>query len=249
MSQPARGHALSETFGNQSVGAHERTQLIRRVFEQVAPRYDLMNDLMSFGIHRLWKRDLVQATLDRPVTRLVDLAGGTGDVARKLRSPGREVTIIDPSLAMMITGRPQNGAGVNYLAGTGEQIPVADDSLDALTIAFGIRNVTSVPAALAEITRVLKPGGRCLCLEFSKPTAWLRPFYNLYSCLVIPRLGALVAQAPEAYTYLIESIRKFPDQEEMKTLMEEAGLSDVNYRNLSFGIACLHIATKPTRAC
>jgi len=245
MSQPSRGHLLSETFGRQSVETRERTRLIRRVFEQVAPRYDLMNDLMSFGIHRIWKRDLVRATLDRPVTQLVDLAGGTGDVARRLRGPGRVVTIVDPSLAMMIAGRGQNGAGVNYLAGTGEQIPLADDSLDALTIAFGIRNVTSMPAALAEIARVLKPGGRCLCLEFSKPAFWLRPFYNLYSYLVIPRLGAFVAKAPEAYTYLTESIRKFPDQEEMKVLMEAAGLAEVTYRNLSFGIACLHTATKP----
>lgn len=245
MKQPLRGHALSETFGYKTVGVDERTQLVRRVFEQVAPRYDLMNDLMSFGIHRLWKRHLVSRVLDRPMTRLVDLAGGTGDVARKLRGAGRHVTIVDPSMAMMTAGRPVNGAGVDYLAGTGEQIPLASDSVDALTIAFGIRNVTSLPGALTEIHRVLKPGGRCLCLEFSRPAAWLRPFYDLYSRLVIPRLGAWVARAPEAYTYLIESIRKFPDQEELKQLMESAGFVGVRYRNLSFGIACLHIGVKP----
>ena len=245
MKQSQRGHALSETFGHRSVDVVERTRLIRRVFERVAPRYDVMNDLMSFGIHRLWKRTLARTVLDRPAAELVDLAGGTGDVARRLRGAGRRVTIIDPSLTMMRVGRSRNGAGVAYLAGTGEQIPLADGTVDSLTIAFGIRNVTSVPAALTEITRVLKPGGRCLCLEFSKPAAWLRPFYNLYSHAVIPRLGAMVARAPEAYTYLVESIRKFPDQEEMKALMEHAGLCNVTYRNLSFGIACLHVAVKP----
>lgn len=245
MNQSHRGHALSETFGDRTVDEQERTRRIRRVFERVAPRYDIMNDLMSFGIHRLWKRRLVKAAQDRPVAQVVDLAGGTGDVARQLRGPGRSVIIVDPSLAMMAAGRPRNGAGVGYLAGIGEQIPLADDSVDVVTIAFGIRNVTSIPLALAEIARVLKPGGRCLCLEFSKPAAWLRPFYNLYSFAVIPRLGAMVARAPEAYTYLVESIRKFPDQEEMKSLMENAGLGEVTYRNLSFGIACLHMAAKP----
>ena len=248
MNQLQSGHSLSETFGRHSVDQDERTRRIRRVFEQVAPRYDLMNDLMSFGIHRLWKRRLVSSTLAQPATQLVDLAGGTGDVARLLRGAGRRVTIIDPSLAMMAAGRPRNGAGIAYLAGTGEQIPLADDSIDALTIAFGIRNVTSIPAALGEIARVLKPGGRCLCLEFSKPAVWLRPFYNLYSRLVIPRLGAWVAAAPEAYTYLVESIRKFPDQEEMKALLQAAGLEGVTYLNLSFGIACLHVGVKPESA-
>ncbi|KAA3629220.1 MAG: class I SAM-dependent methyltransferase [Proteobacteria bacterium] len=245
MKQPEGHHTLDETFGYQRVASDERSRRIRRVFEQVAPRYDLMNDLMSFGIHRLWKRNLVKTTLSQPVELLVDLAGGTGDVARQLRGAGRRVVIVDPSLAMMNAGRARTGAGVSYLAGIGESIPLADHSVDALTIAFGIRNVTSMPRALAEITRVLKPGGRCLCLEFSKPAAWLRPFYNAYSFLVIPRLGAWVARAPEAYTYLVESIRKFPDQEEMKALMETAGLSDVTFRNLSFGIACLHVGTKP----
>ena len=244
MKQPEGHHALNETFGYQRVASDERSRRIRRVFEQVAPRYDLMNDLMSFGIHRLWKRSLVKTTLSQPVDLLVDLAGGTGDVARQLRGAGRRVVIVDPSLAMMNAGRARTGAGVSYLAGIGESIPLADNSVDALTIAFGIRNVTSMPRALAEITRILKPGGRCLCLEFSKPAAWLRPFYNAYSFLVIPRLGAWVARAPDAYTYLVESIRKFPDQEEMKALMETAGLRDVTFRNLSFGIACLHVGTK-----
>lgn len=245
MSDSDTPHTLSQTFGYQRVASDERTRRIRRVFEQVAPRYDLMNDLMSFGIHRLWKRRLVREALAHPGTLLVDLAGGTGDVARQLSGAGRRVAIVDPSLAMMQAGRPRHGAGVSCLAGTGEAIPLADGSVDVLTIAFGIRNVTSMPAALAEIARVLKPGGRCLCLEFSRPAAWLRPFYNAYSFLVIPRLGAFVARAPEAYTYLVESIRKFPDQAAMQGLMEDAGLTQVTWRNLSFGIACLHSGIKP----
>ncbi|GAB4349990.1 MAG: bifunctional demethylmenaquinone methyltransferase/2-methoxy-6-polyprenyl-1,4-benzoquinol methylase UbiE [Gammaproteobacteria bacterium] len=241
----SKGTQLSTTFGDQEVDIDERTRRVRQVFEQVAPRYDLMNDLMSFGIHRLWKRRLASVALDRPVSHLVDLAGGTGDVARRLKGAGRLVTLIDPSVAMITAGRHLNGAGVDYLAATGEQIPLASESVDALTIAFGIRNVSSLPDTLREIHRVLKPGGRCLCLEFSKPVAWLRPFYNSYSKLVIPRLGAWIARAPVAYTYLIESIRKFPDQEELMALMESAGFRNVRYQNLSFGIACLHVATKP----
>ena len=245
MRKSNRAHSLSKTFGYQDVTSPARTQLIREVFELVAPRYDLMNDLMSFGIHRLWKRRLGRAA-QRHGGVLVDLAGGTGDVARRLTTAGRDVLIVDPSLAMMREGREKNGADVAYLAATGEAIPIVDEVVDVVTIAFGIRNVTNIRAALSEITRVLKPGGRCLCLEFSKPWAPIRPFYNLYSFLVIPRLGAWVARQPKAYTYLVESIRKFPDQLEMKALMEECGLSQVTYRNLSFGIACLHIGVKPS---
>jgi demethylmenaquinone methyltransferase/2-methoxy-6-polyprenyl-1,4-benzoquinol methylase len=136
-------------------------------------------------------------------------------------------------------------AGVEWLAGTGERLPLATGSVDTVTISFGIRNVTDMPTALAEIRRVLTPGGRFLCLEFSKAWAPIRPLYNLFSFTVIPRLGAWVARAPEAYNYLIESIRRFPDQEEMKAIMERAGFADVRYRNLTFGIACIHVGVKP----
>jgi demethylmenaquinone methyltransferase/2-methoxy-6-polyprenyl-1,4-benzoquinol methylase len=135
---------------------------------------------------------------------------------------------------------------VSCIGGSGEAIPLADNSVDTLTIAFGIRNMTHMAKALEEINRVLKPGGRYLCLEFSKPWAVIRPFYNLYSYLVIPRLGAMVARQPAAYTYLIESIRRFPDQQETKLMMEQAGMTEVKYSNLSFGIACLHTGTKPS---
>ncbi len=235
---------ISRTFGYQSVAEDERTRLIRRVFTSVAPRYDLMNDLMSMGIHRLWKRRLAREARVLPGQVVVDLAGGTGDVAALMASNGAEVMVCDPSLAMMGQGRARMLPGVQWLAGTGERIPLADNSVDTLTIAFGIRNVTSLEAALKEALRVLKPGGRFLCLEFSRPWAPVKPFYDLFSFTVIPRLGALVARDPEAYTYLVESIRRFPDQQEMKRIMEQAGFAAVNYRNLSFGIACLHRGAK-----
>lgn len=237
-------HKLSHTFGFQEVDPRERKQRVRHVFQVVAPRYDLMNDFMSFGIHRLWKRTLVREAGASQGQVIVDLAGGTGDVARSMAGPDRQVTIVDPSPAMMREGRSRGLEYVSCLAGEGEAIPLADDSVDTLTVAFGVRNMTDMSAGLREMARVLKPGGRCLCLEFSKPWALIRPFYNLYSFLVIPRLGAMVARQPAAYTYLVESIRRFPDQEEMKRLMEASGFGDVRYRNLSFGIAALHIGTK-----
>jgi demethylmenaquinone methyltransferase/2-methoxy-6-polyprenyl-1,4-benzoquinol methylase len=239
---------LAKTFGYQSVDEREREQRIRRVFEAVARRYDLMNDLMSLGIHRLWKRRLVRLAAPTPGQRIVDLAGGTGDVAARMAAPDRLVTVCDPSVAMMQVGQARGHHDVHWLAGTGECMPLADASVDTVTIAFGIRNVTRVEAALAEVLRVLKPGGRFLCLEFSTPWAPVRPFYNLFSFTVIPRLGAFVARAPEAYTYLVESIRRFPDQRAFQALIEQAGFAGVRYRNLSFGIACIHHASKPTSA-
>ncbi len=237
---------LSGTFGYRQVAPDERQRLIRRVFTVVAKRYDLMNDLMSMGIHRLWKRAMAAAAAPRLGQTILDLAGGTGDMARLLAGPGRSVLICDPSTAMMMEGRRRGLSGITCIGGAGEAIPVADASIDTVTIAFGIRNVTHMPTALAEVVRVLKPGGRFLCLEFSTPAWWLKPFYDAYSALVIPRLGAAVAGAPEAYQYLIESIRRFPDQSEMAALLEQAGLRQVTWRNFSFGIACLHVGAKPS---
>ncbi len=236
---------LSRTFGFQSVEEEERERRIRRVFEAVARRYDLMNDLMSMGIHRLWKRTLVRLAAPRAGQCIVDLAGGTGDVAARMAAADRLVAVCDPSVAMMQAGQARGHRHVQWLAGTGECMPLASGSVDTITIAFGIRNVTRIEDALTEALRVLKPGGRFLCLEFSTPWAPVRPFYNFFSFAVIPRLGALVAQAPEAYTYLVESIRRFPDQRSFKALLEQAGFADVSYRNLSFGIACIHAGSKP----
>ncbi|BCB26254.1 ubiquinone/menaquinone biosynthesis C-methyltransferase UbiE [Sulfurimicrobium lacus] len=236
---------LSRTFGYQSVAEDERTRRIRRVFSSVAPRYDLMNDLMSMGIHRLWKRSLARQAAALPGQVVVDLAGGTGDVAALMAGKGAQVMVCDPSLAMMNAGRADKPSAVMWLAGTGERIPLAAGSVDTVTIAFGIRNVTSLENAMKEVLRVLKPGGRFLCLEFSRPWAPIKPFYDVFSFTVIPRLGAWIARDPEAYTYLVESIRRFPDQEEMRGIMEQAGFAQVRYRNLSFGIACLHSGVKP----
>ena len=239
---------LSRTFGYQSVEENEREQRIRRVFEAVARRYDLMNDLMSMGIHRLWKRTLVRLAAPRTGQLIVDLAGGTGDVAARLAAADRVVAVCDPSVPMMQAGRARGHRHVQWLAGTGENMPLPGGSVDTITIAFGIRNVTRIEDALAEALRVLKPGGRFLCLEFSTPWAPVRPFYNFFSFAVIPRLGAMVAQAPEAYNYLVESIRRFPDQRSFQALMQQAGFGDVSYRNLSLGIACIHVGTKPAPA-
>jgi demethylmenaquinone methyltransferase/2-methoxy-6-polyprenyl-1,4-benzoquinol methylase len=162
-----------------------------------------------------------------------------------MAAPGRQVTVCDPSVPMMDVGRTRGHAGVQWLEGTGESIPLPTASVDTLTIAFGIRNVTRLDDALAEILRVLKPGGRFLCLEFSRPYAPVRPFYNLFSFTVIPRLGAWIARSPEAYSYLVESIRRFPDQRAFQALIEQAGFEDVHYRNLSLGIACIHVGTRP----
>jgi demethylmenaquinone methyltransferase/2-methoxy-6-polyprenyl-1,4-benzoquinol methylase len=236
------GPDIDQTFGRLQVDSDERRARIRRVFDTVAPRYDLMNDLMSFGIHRLWKRTLARRVADARGT-VVDLAGGTGDVARLLLGPGREVMVLDPSAAMMRVGQQRAGAErIRWLAGEAEALPLADASVDLLVVSFGLRNATQVLAALRECRRVLKPGGRFVCLEFSRPQPWLAPMYDLYSRWVIPALGSAVAGAPEAYQYLVESIRRFPDQAGFAQLLREAGFAQVRWENLSFGIACLHFA-------
>ena len=240
-------NSLDGSFGKQSVTAAERRRRIRAVFGAVAPRYDLMNDVMSFGIHRLWKRRLARRVA--AVTGVaVDLAGGTGDVARLLVDGRRRVVVCDPSLPMMLAGRRRGETGLTWLAGEAERLPLADASVDLLTVAFGLRNATCLEQALAEIRRVLKPGGCFVCLEFSRPVAWLAPLYDLYSFLVIPCLGALVAREPRAYRYLVESIRRFPDQRGFAALMEQADFSAVHWENVSFGIACLHFGTCPHAA-
>ncbi|MEE9493511.1 MAG: bifunctional demethylmenaquinone methyltransferase/2-methoxy-6-polyprenyl-1,4-benzoquinol methylase UbiE [Gammaproteobacteria bacterium] len=233
---------LDQTFGKQQVDSEEREKLIRRVFNKVAPRYDLMNDAMSFGIHRLWKNKLAKLAKPLADQTIIDLAGGTGDVAIKLAQAGGTVFVADPSMEMMKAGQKRHQ--ISCISTTGEQMAFADNSVDTITIAFGVRNMTHMKQGLKEMHRILKPGGRMLCLEFSKPHTWLKPFYDLHSYYIIPRLGAWIAQQPEAYTYLIESIRRFPDQQEMRGIMQTTGFTNVHYKNLSFGIACIHIGTK-----
>ena len=236
--------SIDHTFGNLSVNSEQRRANIRSVFDAVAPRYDLMNDLMSMGIHRIWKRVLARRVA-QVFGSVVDLAGGTGDVARLLLHPQRNVMVCDPSIAMMEVGKRRPGnQNITWLAGEAEQLPLPDASVDLLTVSFGLRNATQLNRALAEVLRVLKPGGRFVCLEFSRPAWWFAPFYDAYSFFVIPRLGAAVAGAPMAYQYLIESIRRFPDQKGFATLMEQTGFSEIQWENLSFGIACIHIGSR-----
>lgn len=216
---------------------------IQAMFELVAPRYDLMNDLMSMGTHRVWKHRLARMAPDSGGIA-VDLAGGTGDIAALLAKKDWQVTVCDPCKAMMEAGRPRHNTNVTWVAGLGECLPFASDSVDLLTVGFGLRNMTKPQDALVEALRILKPGGTFLCLEFSTPQAWLRPFYDGYSEHVIPRLGAMVAGRREAYRYLVNSIREFPDQETLKAQMQDAGFQSVTYRNLSFGIAAIHTGSK-----
>jgi demethylmenaquinone methyltransferase/2-methoxy-6-polyprenyl-1,4-benzoquinol methylase len=237
---------LTSRFGQQTVSPQERQRLIRDVFREVAPRYDLMNDLMSFGIHRAWKKTLAKNIPSDAGSTLLDLAGGTGDVANLLAVDHRcQVIVCDPSLQMMQIGRPRCARNILWLAGTAEAIPLANGCTDTVVIAFGIRNVTQIESALAEILRVLKPGGRFYCLEFSRPAAPIRPLYQWYSKMIIPRLGAWVSGNRAAYQYLIESIRDFPEQDELASIIEQAGFANTRYQNLSFGIACLHTASRP----
>jgi demethylmenaquinone methyltransferase/2-methoxy-6-polyprenyl-1,4-benzoquinol methylase len=241
---------LKHSFGMQTVEPDERRRRIHALFEAIAGRYDLMNDLMSLGTHRWWKEVLARAAREAPGDDALDLAGGTGDIARLLVRDGRRnVMVCDPSAAMMERGRarlgPELAARVRWIVGEGEALPLPDASLDLVTISFGLRNMTDPAAALAECHRSLRPGGRLICLEFSRPAWWLRPFYDIYSQAVIPRLGAWVARHPGAYVYLVESIRRFPAQEDVSRLIEAAGFTAVKHRNLMFGIACLHFATCP----
>ncbi|HTZ78787.1 MAG TPA: bifunctional demethylmenaquinone methyltransferase/2-methoxy-6-polyprenyl-1,4-benzoquinol methylase UbiE [Stellaceae bacterium] len=236
-------------FGFQQVPLGEKRHLVRRVFEAVAPRYDLMNDLMSGGVHRLWKAEAIRWLNPRPGQTLLDVAGGTGDIAERFLNAagtGASAFLCDINRAMLETGRDRaidrgRVADIYWICGDAEALPIKSASVDAVTIAFGLRNVTRIDAALREMRRVLKPGGRFLCLEFSHVSEpMLARFYDLYSFNVLPRLGQMVAGDREAYQYLVESIRRFPKQEELAARMASAGFEQVKYRNLSGGIAALH---------
>jgi demethylmenaquinone methyltransferase / 2-methoxy-6-polyprenyl-1,4-benzoquinol methylase len=236
-------------FGYRRVGIEDKTRLVREVFDSVADRYDLMNDLMSGGVHRLWKAELIDRLSPRPGQRLLDIAGGTGDIAQRFldrAGSGAGAIVCDINEAMLRRGRDRaidagRLVGIEWLCGDAEHLPVKSASIDACTIAFGLRNVTRVAQALTEARRVLKPGGRFLCLEFSHVTApVLRRAYDLYSFAVLPRLGQAVTGNGEAYRYLVESIRRFPAQGELARMMEAAGFEQVSFRNLTGGIAALH---------
>jgi demethylmenaquinone methyltransferase/2-methoxy-6-polyprenyl-1,4-benzoquinol methylase len=242
-------------FGFRDVPHAEKEELVREVFSSVARRYDLMNDLMSGGVHRLWKDAMVEWLNPRPAWRVLDAAGGTGDIAFRVadaawrRGGEAEIVVCDINADMLVEGIRRahaNGrAGIEWVCGDAESLPVAAASVDAYTIAFGIRNVTHIDRALAEARRVLKPGGRFLCLEFSRCEApGLDALYDRFSFSVLPRLGGWVAQDEEAYRYLAESIRRFPPQAAFAKMIDKAGLSRVKVRNMTGGIAALHSAWK-----
>jgi demethylmenaquinone methyltransferase/2-methoxy-6-polyprenyl-1,4-benzoquinol methylase len=234
-------------FGFRRVDRTEKAGMVRAVFDSVAPRYDLMNDLMSLGIHRVWKQIFISDLQPRPGHALLDLAGGTGDISFGwLRRGGGPVFMTDINYAMLSVGRDRAlnrgfAGDVSLVVADAEKLPLPDRCVDRVSIAFGLRNCTDKPAVLREARRVLKPGGRFLCLEFSRVTvAALTPVYDAWSFRVLPRLGRMVAGDADSYRYLAESIRTFPDQARLAGMMREAGLGRVSVRNLSGGIAAIH---------
>jgi demethylmenaquinone methyltransferase / 2-methoxy-6-polyprenyl-1,4-benzoquinol methylase len=252
MSPSDTSHERETDFGYRRVNAEEKPHLVRAVFDSVAARYDLMNDLMSGGIHRLWKGELIDRLNPRPGETLLDIAGGTGDIALRCldrlasKGAGGSAIVCDLTPAMLTIGRDRaldRGVlrGIDWVVGDAERLPIRTGGVDAITIAFGLRNVTHIDAALAEVRRVLKPGGRFFCLEFSHVALpVLARLYDLYSFHVLPLMGQVVTGDRAAYQYLVESIRRFPAQEELAERMRGAGLESVKVRSLTGGIAAIH---------
>ncbi len=244
---------MSATFGFRDVDPREKPGLVRGVFDRVASRYDLMNDVMSAGVHRLWK-DAAAARLNpQPGETIIDCAGGTGDMARRFadlarRARGRRggpdarILVIDYNAEMIAAGRDRGlEPEIDWAVGDAQRLPLPDACADAYVISFGIRNVTDIPAALREARRVLKPGGRFLCLEFSRPPApALARLYDAYSFRVIPFMGEQIAGDRDSYQYLVESIRRFPDQKTFQSMIEDAGFGRAGYTNFTGGVAALH---------
>lgn len=240
----------STHFGYQTVDEREKARRVRGVFDSVAPRYDLMNDLMSFGLHRAWKAYTVMVANVRPGQQVLDIAGGTGDLARAFArkvGPTGGVVHTDINEAMLRNGRDRlldEGVVLPTLVCDAEKLPFGGNRFDLVSVAFGLRNMTHKDAALAEMHRVLKPGGKLLVLEFSRVAQPLTRAYDWYSFQVLPRLGQAVAGDGSSYRYLAESIRMHPGQEELKTLMKKAGFGHVDYHNLTGGVVALHVGIK-----
>lgn len=239
-------------FGFKTVSKGDKAKMVRGVFDSVAASYDVMNDLMSMGVHRLWKNAMVDWLNPQPGWDVLDVGGGTGDIAFRIldkvaqKGGAAHVSVCDINAEMLKVGRARSIdnnrlEGLSWLCGNAESLPVPSKSVDAYTIAFCIRNVTDIAAALKDAHRVLKPGGRFLCLEFSEVVLpVLDKIYDLYSFKLLPEIGAVVAKDRESYQYLAESIRRFPAQETFADMIREAGFAQVTYRNLSGGIAALH---------
>ncbi|WP_368345216.1 bifunctional demethylmenaquinone methyltransferase/2-methoxy-6-polyprenyl-1,4-benzoquinol methylase UbiE [Pelagovum sp. HNIBRBA483] len=239
-------------FGFQTVREEEKAGRVQGVFTSVASKYDVMNDVMSVGIHRIWKDAMMDWLAPRPGQQLLDVAGGTGDISFRFlkRAGAGHATVLDLTESMLVEGRKraeaeQMGASLDWVVGDAMNLPFADNSFDVYTISFGIRNVTRPQEALNEAYRVLRPGGRLMVLEFNQiPTPMMQKAYDLYSFNVIPKMGQMIAGDHDSYQYLVESIRKFPDQETFLGMVKAAGFANAKYRNLSMGIACLHSGWK-----
>jgi demethylmenaquinone methyltransferase/2-methoxy-6-polyprenyl-1,4-benzoquinol methylase len=235
---------VSDTdFGFERVPEDQKARRVRGVFDSVAERYDLMNDLMSLGLHRLWKRFAVTVARVRPGERVLDVAAGSGDLARAFAARGAEVWLTDINSAMLARGRDRmldEGRLAPAVQCDAERLPFAPASFECVSVGFGLRNMTRKDAALAEMARVLKPGGRLLVLEFSQVWKPLQAPYDLYSLRVLPWLGGRVAGDADAYRYLAESIRRHPDQETLRAMLEQAGLERVEYFNLAAGVVAVH---------
>jgi demethylmenaquinone methyltransferase/2-methoxy-6-polyprenyl-1,4-benzoquinol methylase len=239
-------------FGFETVDEDRKAGMVKGVFSRVASRYDLMNDVMSAGIHRLWKDAMMDWLAPRAGQRLLDVAGGTGDIAFRFlrRAPGATATVLDMTEGMLVEGRRRAEADrlsdrLDWVVGDAMALPFPDESFDVYTVSFGIRNVTRIGDALAEAFRVLRTGGRLLVLEFGRlPSPALQWAYDRYSFNVIPAMGQVVAGDRDSYRYLVESIRRFPEQEEFAAMIGAAGFGQVRYRNLTFGVAALHSGWK-----
>ncbi|GAA4022999.1 bifunctional demethylmenaquinone methyltransferase/2-methoxy-6-polyprenyl-1,4-benzoquinol methylase UbiE [Actimicrobium antarcticum] len=237
-------------FGYQTVDEQDKVHKVAEVFHSVAAKYDVMNDLMSGGLHRLWKAFTIAQAGIRPGFKVLDIAGGTGDLAKafaRKAGPSGEVWLTDINESMLRVGRDRllnNGLGTPTLLCDAEKLPFQDNYFDRVSVAFGLRNMTHKDAALAEMRRVLKPGGKLLVLEFSKVTPVLQKPYDVYSFSVLPWLGQRIAGDADSYRYLAESIRMHPDQETLKTMMQDAGFGRVDYFNLTAGVAALHTGIK-----
>lgn len=235
-------------FGFKKVPVGEKARRVRGVFDSVADDYDLMNDVMSLGIHRIWKRMVVGMANVQPGQQILDLAGGTGDLTRliaPLTGPRGKVVLADINNAMIRTGRSRLldkgvASNVDFVQANAEYLPFHDGSFDCIAIAFGLRNVTHKQTALESMYRILKPGGRLLILEFSRPAAALKPAYDLYSFKILPQLGRLIAGDAASYHYLAESIRMHPDQKTLMEMLQAAGFEDCDYHNLTGGIVAIH---------
>ena len=239
-------------FGFDTVPEAEKAKKVQGVFTSVASKYDVMNDVMSLGVHRIWKEAMMDWLAPRPSQKLLDVAGGTGDISFKFlkRAGSGHATVLDITENMLIEGRKRAEANqvldsLNWVVGDAMALPFADNSFDVYTISFGIRNVTCPQEALNEAFRVLRPGGRLMVLEFSQiPVPLAQKAYDFYSFNVIPRMGKLIANDRDSYQYLIELIRKFPNQETFLSMVRQAGFENANYRNLSLGISALHSGWK-----